>query len=127
MALLKGASAKARQSSELPLCALLLTTSVQVRPALETLSTVVLTPPRLSVAMKARSELQRALPRWRNGGDEMVELPVAVSRETFASTLIVTDDPASAVKLMPEALAPLIFTGWLPGLKVYPLLLGVTV
>jgi hypothetical protein len=32
-----------------------------------------------------------------------------------------------AVKLMPVWLAPLIVTGWLAGLKVEPLLLGVTV
>src|SRR5664279_1533755 len=43
---LTGADAKARQISEEPLCALVLTTSVHARPPPVTLSTLVLVPPR---------------------------------------------------------------------------------
>jgi hypothetical protein len=46
VALLKGAVANARHISELPLCALVLTTRVQVRPPPLTPVTVVLAPPR---------------------------------------------------------------------------------
>src|SRR6266849_2318398 len=42
--LLTGAGAKARQTSASPLCALVLATNTQVRPAPETLVTVVLAP-----------------------------------------------------------------------------------
>src|SRR5713226_8097529 len=49
----RGCDAKARQISTAPFCALVLTTRTQVRPAPETLPTLVFLPPRSSAAIKA--------------------------------------------------------------------------
>jgi hypothetical protein len=121
---LRGAAAKARHISDVPLCPLARTTSDHVRPPPEALVTVVFVPPRKSVAMKAsNSSFAEAV---ENVGDVMVVLELPLSLETLTSS-VSTDVCDEAAKLTLDVFAPLTVTGWLKGVKPYPALLGVTV
>jgi hypothetical protein len=83
VAWLNGEVAKARQISELPLCAFVRTTSVQVMPPPLILLTVVFVPERKSVATKARSN---SFPdAVEKAGVVTVLLAVFWSTEIFAS------------------------------------------
>jgi hypothetical protein len=115
LTLLRGLGAKARQISAVPLCPLALTTSVQARPPPETAVTVVLAPPRKSVAMKANSN--SLLATVENTGDAIVAAAVVPSFEVFASRVMESAVP-TAVKLIPEIFAPLIEATWLGRVNV---------
>ena len=107
---LRGATAKARHISDVPLCPLARTTSDHVRPPPETPFTVVFVPPRKSVAMNASSSsLAEAV---ENAGDTTVALELPLSFETLTSSVIadVCDEPP---KLMPDTLAAFKVTDWL--------------
>ena len=118
--------AKARQISAVPLCTLVRPTSVQVKPAPVTLFTTVFVPVAgASVEMNASNS---SLP------DVVENVVVAtvvafaeLSLKTIASVAKPLTITVAEVKLIPLTLAPLTVVFWLGGVKVNPVLLGVTV
>ena len=101
--LFRGVAAKARQISAVPLCALVLTTNVHVRPAPETLFTVVFVPDLKSVVTNASSN---SFPETVEiAGDATVALAVDRSVEAFASVTIApqADSPTKSSGNNPRA------------------------
>ena len=122
VALVSTAGAKARHTSAVPICVLVRRTSAQVSPPPAILETVVLVPEvGPSVEMKAsKSSLAAAVVK---AGLAMVAALVLRSVETVLSMA----NSAVDVKFTAVILAPATVTAWLAGVKMNPVLLGVTV
>src|ERR1700730_3978777 len=118
--------ANARQISALPLCTLVRRTSVQVSPAPVTLFTTVFAPVAgASAEIKASSSSLADVVE--NVAVATVVALVELSLNTIASVASVFPVTGAEVKLTLATLAPLSVTGWLVGVKVNPVLVGVTV